>query len=563
MDGGSLTFPEAPRAKLDEALGDLVARASDVLATQGRLRALLRANSAISQQLELPVVLRKIVESAIDLVGAQYGALGVIGPDGSLEQFVHIGMGEDEADRIGHLPEGHGLLGALISDPRPIRLPHLGDDDRSSGFPEHHPDMDSFLGVPIRVGDRVFGDLYLTNAASGQFSSDDEELVTALASTAGFAIDNARLFESATRRQAWLTASAELTVAVAAGADDPLGLVVERLRAVARADLVCAFEPDADRELMTIARAAGHDHDTMVGLRVPRKGSVAGRVLSTGKPLLVAREQIATQRSTVGLGSTMVVPLTTAGQTRGALAVFRFAGGASFVPDDLELVADLAGRVGIALELASARSDRQHIALTEERGRIARDLHDHVIQQLFATGLDLQSIAGELGPGNATDRLQRAVGHLDESIAQIRTAIFALAPKAPGRQLSVRHRILDLIGELGDDLAQKPWLSFEGPVDLVIVDGLADDVLAVIREALTNIARHASATKVSVVVAIRRSRVEIDVSNDGAGTPSARRSGLANLRERATRRGGGATFETDSGTATLRWCVPIEGNRHA
>ena len=194
---------------MDEALGDLVARASDVLATQGRLCVLLKANQLISQQLDLTVVLRRIVETAIDLVDARYGALGVISPDGSLEQFIHVGMADDEVSGIGRLPEGHGLLGALIDDLQPIRLPQLADDERSMGFPEQHPQMESFLGVPIRVGDQVFGNLYLTNAASGEFSADDEELVTALASTVGFAIDNARLFERAKRRQAWLAASAE------------------------------------------------------------------------------------------------------------------------------------------------------------------------------------------------------------------------------------------------------------------------------------------------------------------------------------------------------------------
>lgn len=559
----SLTFPEGPRAKLDEALGDLVARASDVLSTQGRLRALLKANQLISQQLDLPVVLRRIVETAIDLVKAEYGALGVIGPDGTLEQFIHVGMGEADVTRIGHLPEGHGLLGALIGDPHPIRIPSIADDDRSSGFPPHHPRMESFLGVPIRVGERVFGNLYLTNAASGEFSFDDEELVTALAATAGFAIDNARLFENAKRRQAWLAASAELTVAVSGSVDDPLELVVERVRDVARADLVRVLLPSDDPDSMTIARARGHDEDSIVGLRVPKRGSVSGRVLQLGKPLLMTEEQVPRASRALGLGPTMAVPLSTAGKISGVLAVSRLPGGAPFAPEDLEMVADLAGRVGIAMELTAARSDRQHLALMEERGRIARDLHDHVIQQLFATGLELQSIAGALRPGALADRLEQVIGQVDESIGQIRTAIFALAAKSRGGKLEVRHRIIDLVGELGPALAQKPWVSFEGPVDLVIAGELADDVLAVVREALTNIAKHASATKVSLVVAIRNSSVEIEVENDGAGPPNSRSSGLNNIRTRATRRGGAASFTTTDGVATLRWRVPIGEGNHA
>jgi signal transduction histidine kinase len=556
-----LTFPEGPRAKLDEALGDLVSRASDVLATQGRLRALLNANQLISQQLDLTVVLRRIVETAIDLVNARYGALGVIGPDGALEQFIHVGMGDDDVARIGQLPEGHGLLGALIVDPHPIRLPHLDDDERSSGFPAHHPGMESFLGVPIRVGDHIFGNLYLTNAASGEFSADDEELVTALASTAGFAIHNARLFDQATRRQAWLAASAELTVAVAESEADPLGLVVERVLDLSRADLVRVLLPTSDPEMMVVARARGHDEDAIVGVRVPIRGSVSGRVLQLRKPLLMDEKDLPDVSRTAGLGPTVAVPLSTAGRITGVLAVSRIPGGRSFGHEDLDMVADLAGRVGIVMELAAARSDRQQIALMEERGRIARDLHDNVIQQLFATGLEMQSIAGALPPGAWTGRLEEAISRVDESIGQIRTAVFALSSKSRDGRTTIRHRIIDLVAEVGTSFAQKPWVSFEGPLDLVVVGNLADDVLAVIRESLTNIARHAVATKVSLVVAIRNSNVEIEVQNDGAHSLSSRRSGLDNLRERALHRGGQATFDADNGVATFRWSVPIAEER--
>ncbi|MBG6237844.1 signal transduction histidine kinase [Mycetocola sp. CAN_C7] len=561
MGESSPTSPEGPGADLDATLEDHVARASGLLATQGRLRALLRANQLISSQLDLSVVLRRIVETAIELVEARYGALGVIAPDGTLEQFIHVGMDVDLVTRIGHLPEGHGLLGALILDPQAIRLPHLASDDRSSGFPAQHPEMDSFLGVPIRVGDRVFGNLYLTNAASGEFSNDDEELVTALASAAGYAIDNARLFENAKRRQAWLAASGELTVAVAGSALDPLGLVVDRVLDVSHADVVRVLLPSNDPESMMIARSTGRDHDTLAGRTVPMRGSVSGRVFQTGKPMLRAEDQVPTGSQAPGLGPTMAVPLSTAGKVTGVLAVSRQPGGAPFAPEDLEMVGDLAGRVGIAIELAAARSDRQRIALMEERGRIARDLHDHVIQQLFATGLELQSIAGALPPGETTQRLDQVIDHVDESIGQIRTAIFALTSKSRDGRTTIRHRIIDLVGELGSSFVPRPWVSFDGPVDLVIVGELAEDVLAVVRESLTNVAKHASATKVSLVVAIRNSMVEIGVENDGAQPMSARRSGLSNLQERAAGRGGDATFETTDGVASFRWTVPI-GDQH-
>jgi transcriptional regulator with GAF, ATPase, and Fis domain len=254
-----LTFPDGPRLELDALLGQLVDRAQEVMATQGRLRGLLHANQMIISGLGLPAVLRRIVEAARELVGARYAALGVIAADGHLAEFVHVGIPDEAVARIGHLPQGKGLLGALIDDPHPIRLSTLDTDPRSSGFSAGHPPMGSFLGVPIRVRDEVFGNLYLTESTTGQFSAEDEQLVTALAATAGMAIDNARLLETAQARQDWLRASAAITSrllssggttdtigdASAAGTTaatptsrGPLDLIAQHCREVAQADLV-------------------------------------------------------------------------------------------------------------------------------------------------------------------------------------------------------------------------------------------------------------------------------------------------------------------------------------
>lgn len=203
--------PDGPKLELDELLRQLIHRAQDVVATQGRLRGLLHANQSIVGNLTLPVLLRRTVQAACELAHARYGALGVIDATGGLEQFVHIGMDADAVARIGHLPEGKGLLGALIEDPKPIRLHTMSDDPRSVGFPDGHPPMTSFLGVPVRVRDEVFGNLYLTECEKGAFTAEDEELVSALAATASVAIENARLYEEARRRQEWLQASTEVT----------------------------------------------------------------------------------------------------------------------------------------------------------------------------------------------------------------------------------------------------------------------------------------------------------------------------------------------------------------
>jgi GAF domain-containing protein len=247
------------RSELDKALTDVVERANQVLATQGRLRALLRANQAVVEQLDLPIVLQRIVEAALQLVNAEYGALGVIDPArGDLEQFIYEGISPEVAEKIGHLPEGHGLLGALIDDPRPIRLEHLSEDDRSAGFPRHHPSMDSFVGVPIRIHDEVFGNLYLTNRKdSGSFSREDEQLLAALAATAGFAIENARLFAETQRRQKWSAVTAEITAALlSADQTDSIAVVAERVLEVAAASHVRVVVPTEEPGRLLIREAS-------------------------------------------------------------------------------------------------------------------------------------------------------------------------------------------------------------------------------------------------------------------------------------------------------------------
>jgi signal transduction histidine kinase len=559
----SLNFPDEPRAELDRALSELVDRAQDVLTTQSRLRALLRANQAVVEQLELPVVLRRIVESAVGLVGAQYGALGVIAPQGGLEQFINVGMPPEQVESIGHLPEGHGLIGALIDDPRPIRLRHLSEDFRSAGFPESHPNMDSFLGVPVRVRDEVYGNLYLTNQTSGKFSKEDEELVTALAATAGFAIDNARLFAETRRRQAWSAASAEVTAALLSSErSDSISILVSRVLLLAEADLVCVVLPTDDPAKLEVGTARGVDEESLEGTFLDAEGSIAGSVLEGLHPRLVNdgdREEIALPSGN-RLGPVMALPLVVGSRAEGALIVARVHGAMSFSPADLEMAADFAGQASVAMELAKARATRQRMLLLEDRGRIARDLHDHVIQQLFATGLELQSLAGVIAPSPEADRVLRSVSSLDAAIAQIRTVIFALSSQAEDRRDTVRHWIIDLANELAPGLARTPTVQFSGPVDLVVTEGLADDVIAVTREALTNAAKHAGAQNTMVSLAATDGWVVLEIRDDGAGGVSAspRRSGLANLEERAVRRRGTFSLDSDDSGTRVCWSVPFD-----
>jgi signal transduction histidine kinase len=534
-----------------------VALEDRVTVSQGRLKSLLEANQAVAEYLDLGTVLRRIVETAVELVGAQYGALGVLAPDGRLEQLVQVGMSAEEVAAIGHLPRGLGLVGALSDDRRPIRLRHLADDPRSVGIPDRHPPMDSFLGVPVQVRGAAYGNLYLTNQNSGEFSQEDEELVTALAATAGAAIDNARLFAETQRRQAWAVASAEATAALLSSeTGDPLGLLASRTLTLSGADLVCVVRRTDDPTRLVIETARGDGEETLEGTAFPAAGSLSESVIEGGQPRLVGEIDAADLPLTPARkpGPTMAIPFVESGRTQGALVVSRAVGHGHFTAVDMEMAADFAGRVSVALRLARARDDRQRMLLLEDRGRIARDLHDNVIQQLFATGLDLQSVVGALPPGVLTERINQSVDALDAAITQIRAAIFALSSHRNAAHPAVRHRIIDVVNELARALPRTPQLEFSGPVDLVVTGELADDVVAVVREALTNVVKHAAAHQVSVALTVVDGQVTVEVVDDGVGIDGAdHRSGLGNLDERARLHGGTFSVDSDAGQTCLRW----------
>jgi signal transduction histidine kinase len=561
-----LTFPDQPRLELDQLLQQLVERANEVIGTQGRLRGLLRANQVIGRDLGLPVVLRRVAEAARELVGARYAALGVIAPEGGLAEFVHVGMPADAVDRIGHLPQGKGLLGALIDDPRPIRLDRIADDVRSSGFPPGHPTMESFLGVPIRVRDEIFGNLYLAESTTGTFSAEDEELTNALATTAGVAIANARLYEAARQRQEWLRASATITRRLlSADAGDPLQLIVDSAREIADADLATVVLPvDDNSEALTmrVAVADGAAAEQVRGMHLPVEGTLSGRVYATGEPLLASwTEERVGLRTVVpvdlDIGPMLIVPLLGTHRVNGVLTAGRRAGRPRFTSEDLDMAAGFANQASIAVELAEARAEQQRSALLDDRDRIAADLHDQVIQQLFAAGLSLQSVATTLSPGTAKNRILATVSDLDDTIRQIRTTIFELQPTA-ATAAGTRARLLDVIAEQASALGFSPTTRFTGILDTLPAD-ITEDLAAVLREALANIARHAAARSADVDLTATADRVTLTVADDGAGIrPTNRRSGLANLQRRAERRGG--TFAVAprrlSGTE-LSWSVPL------
>lgn len=435
----TLTFPDLPRLELDQLLGQLVERAQEVLATQSRLRGLLRATQLVVGDLALPAALRRIVEAARELLDARYAALGVVSPSGGLAEFVHSGMTPEDVERIGDLPEGKGLLGVLIEDPSPIRLRRMTDDQRSAGFPPGHPPMASFLGVPIRIRDEVYGNLYLAESSHGEFSAEDEELAAALAATAAVAVENARLYASARSRGEWLQASAaitrELLAPVPADGSAPLRLIAEHCRGVADADLVTIVRP-GPREPggLVVEVAVGSGADQLAGTDVSSTESLSGQVYHRDEPLRSSDlHRLGGPAARVGgaldAGPVLAVPMRGSSRVHGVLWMARARGRAAFTADEAEMATGFATQAAVAIELAAARAQQERTAMLDDRDRIAADLHEHVIQRLFAAGLALQSAAAQLGGGRPAQQVLSAVAELDDTITRIRASVFA--PREP------------------------------------------------------------------------------------------------------------------------------------
>lgn len=553
-------MPAAPQLEFEAMLAQLVERADEMMRSQRRLRDLFRVGQVLTSSLDLPTVLRQIVETGAELIGARYAAMGVIGTEGRrLEQFIHVGMDTETADQIGHLPEGKGLLGVLIDDPQPVRLGRIGDDARSSGFPDHHPPMESFLGVPIHVRDQVYGNLYLTDSVNGEFSADDEALAQALAATAGLAINNARLFEDSTFRERWARTLADLSRTLLNDeGEDPLSHFLDEVRELADADLVAIVLVDPTGQEIVIQRAVGDMASDVESLHLPVEGSVAGQAIRAGEPVLVTEESAdRSLQNHLDFGNAMVIPFPTADGRGGALSINRSRGRPPYSDRDLEMGVSLAGHVGVALERRESRAAYRKVALMEDRTRIARDLHDHVIQRLFAAGLGLQATATSVDP-DAAERISSSIAEIDGAIAQIRQSIFALDQAPESTTVSLRARVLETVERVADQLPQRPTTTFHGPVDLMVSGDLIDDVIAVVSEALANVVRHAEAKNADVEVSAAAGEVTVVVTDDGCGPgESLRLSGLRNLADRANTRGGSFTISPGSPTGTrLQWTVP-------
>lgn len=549
--------------RLRELLLEVQDRIEQIVEGRDRLDGLIDAILAITSGLKLDATLRAIVQTAAELVDARYGALGVRGYDHRLVEFVYEGIDEETRHLIGSLPEGRGVLGALIEEPKPIRLDDISRHPASVGFPLHHPPMRTFLGVPVRIRDEVFGNLYLTEKADGQpFSDDDEVLVQALAAAAGIAVDNARLFEESRTREAWIEATRDIGTQMLAGADPAMVfrlIAEEALTLMAGAATLVAVPlddeaPACEVDDLVIVEVAGEISPAVKQMTVAVSGTSIGGVFHDRTPRRFDRLDLSVD-GPVEPGPALVLPLRAADTVAGVLVALRSADEQPFSDKQLDMMAAFADQAALAWRLATAQRQMREVEILTDRDRIARDLHDHVIQRLFAVGLTLQGAAPRARVPAVRESIYSSIDDLQEIIQEIRSAIFDLHA-GPSRATGLRHRLDKVIDQLAIP-ALHTTVQYTGPLS-VVDTVLANHAEAVLREAVSNAVRHANATSLAINVSVEDD-VRVEVVDDGVGiSGDITESGLRNLRQRADDAGGEFTVENmPTGGTLLRWSAPL------
>ncbi|AHH19676.1 GAF sensor signal transduction histidine kinase, dosT family [Nocardia nova SH22a] len=555
--------------RLRELLSEVRDRIDEIIDSRDRMGGLVEAMLSVTAGLDLAETLRTIVHAAIDLVDARYGALGVRGHDEHLTQFIYEGIDEPTRALIGDLPEGHGVLGMLFTQPKPIRLENLARHPSSVGFPPHHPPMRTFLGVPVHIRNETFGNLYLTEKAGGQpFTEDDELIVQALAAAAGIAIENARLYEAARNRQVWIEATRDLTTEFLAATDldEVLAHLIDHARRLTESEqvlLATVDDPDipaAEITQLSITRCSGI-----------RPGPAARSLAVTGTIGDAFRDQQPLRFADVTAlefaelfptgGPVLLIPLHTRDSPQGILITVRAKEAAPYDDEMLGLAAAFSDQAALAMQLAATYQRLRELDVLTDRDRIARDLHDHVIQRLFAIGLSLQGAVPRTRVAEVRTRLVDAIDGLQEVVEEIRTSIFDLHG---GTSTRLRQRLEEAIRQQSRDSGIRTSFRVTGPLSVIDAE-LADHAEAVVREAVSNAVRHAHATTIAVEIAVGDD-FDITVTDDGCGigedvTPS----GLTNLAERAQSIGG--RFETgprpaesarpDRPGTRLTWSAPL------
>jgi two-component system sensor histidine kinase DevS len=550
--------------RLRELLTEVQDRVEQIVRGRDRLDGLVDAMLVITSGLDLDLTLRTIVHTAIELVDAQYGALGVRGDDHELVEFVYEGIDEETRQRIGPLPEGRGVLGVLIDDPHPIRLDNIVEHRASVGFPANHPPMRTFLGVPVSIRDEVYGNLYLTEKTTGQpFSEDDEVLVRALAAAAGIAIDNARLYEQSRARQSWIEATRDIATELLSGTDPAtvFQLIASEALELTGADVVVVAVPFDNEapvseisELLIVETAGGTAASSMAAQSIPLAGTPIGRAFVERTPLRIDGIDLDLPTS-IKPGPALVLPLRTTETVAGVVVALREKGAHAFGDEQLDMMAGFAEQAALAWQLATTQRRMRDLDILTDRDRIARDLHDHVIQRLFGVGLALQGTIPRARSAEVQQRLSETVDDLQAVIQEIRTAIFDLHGVPPG-VTRLRQRLDEVVAQFaGSQL--RTTVQFAGPLS-VVDSGLADHAEAVVREAVSNAVRHAEATMLTVNVKVEDD-LTIEVIDNGRGMPAqVTGSGLVNLRRRSQDVGG--SFNVDGipdGGTRLRWSAPL------
>ena len=521
---------------------------------------LLEAGLALSSQLSLDAVLQRIVELAVAVTDASYGALGVLGPDDQIKEFVTTGITQEQRHAIGKLPVGRGVLGVLIHEPHPLRLPDVSKHPSSIGFPPNHPLMKSFLGAPVTAKGKVFGNLYLTQKqGTEEFDEDDERDLLVLATQAGVAIENARLYEEAQKRERRLDAVREIATGILQQGDahEVLRLVAQRARELVGADLATIAIPEAGGEGLALTVAEGMHAERLLGMSFGIQESVSGKVMRTDRPIVLENAS-ADQRAyqpmmrTGEIGPAMFVPLSSAGRTFGTLAVANQLGGRPFAEEDLALVETFARQASVALEFARVQGELRRLAVLDDRERIAKELHDGAIQSLFAVGMGLQVAAQLSGDPNMEKRLESAAEEVDRVIRDLRNYIFGLRPGIlADRQLdqALRQLAQEFEGRSGVTTA----VEIDGEVAAELASR-AGDCVQLAREALSNVERHAAAVTCRLSLARRNGVAVLEIDDDGQGfqatTQHGSGQGLRNLRERAASLGGELSIESAPGEGT-------------
>jgi two-component system sensor histidine kinase DevS len=551
---------EPIRRRTEDLLRDFVARADELVRAQDQMQGLLGAVVSLTEDLSLEAVLDRVVQSACELVGARYGALGVLDDDHQLGHFITVGIDDDGIRLIGELPTGRGVLGHLINQPEALRLDDLGAHGMANGFPPNHPDMKTFLGVKVRVRGAVFGNLYLTEKLDGgPFTAEDQELASALAAAAGVAIENARLYEDTRRRQRWLEAGLEvsdqLSSALFSGETDNLDLVAERALTVSDSILAVVAYPDADGTQRC---------RTMVGVQSLPAGQelaaskIVTEVIDTGMSALVRHPGDVFGPGTDGkLGPLLVAALGRKSSECGLLILARPAGAALYLQADIQSSAVFGSRVGLALGLVRARERREEQLLSTDRDRIARDLHDLVIQRLFGAGLSMQSLRRYIPDPVAQDRISAVTAELDNTIHELRDTIYSMRT-GHGQKEPLTGLIMRTIHEGIRNSEFSPKVQLTGPVDEAVPDAVVEQLLPVLSEGLSNAVRHSGADEIDITLTAGTDGVELRIADNGCGFENPLRvSGIANMKHRAVALGGECSIKSSPGRGTrLTWSAP-------